>query len=57
MLLSIESKYFYCGIILDDNGICLKAAPIVHYMIGWNLKKIYNYCKKKFFIIRLIDKN
>lgn len=46
----IDGKYFYAGII-SKYGIVIRTAPILKYMIGWNGRKVYDYCKKKNFKI------
>jgi len=46
-LIRIESKYFVAGVIFNENYICIKAAPIIKYMVGWEATKFINYCKSK----------
>ena len=46
-LIRIESSYFVAGIVIDQNGQVVKAAPIVKYMVGWNTEKVETYCKKR----------
>ena len=53
ILYRIESNYFTCGIIIENN-LVIRTAPIVNYMLNWNLFKVLLYCKKKNFkIIKL----
>lgn len=46
MLIRIESSYFVAGVIFGDEKVII-AAPIIKYMIGWNMYKVINYCKQK----------
>lgn len=54
MLIQIISSYFCCGIIIE-NGIVIKSAPIVSYMIGWNGKRFKEYCDKKKFEYKVLN--
>lgn len=45
-LLHIDAAHFNAGAIVKL-GFVRKAAPIIRYMEGWNLTKVYSYCKKK----------
>ena len=54
MLVQITSSYFCAGIILEDE-VCIRAAPIVKYMKGWDKVKIRNYCKYKNWIAKIIN--
>ena len=46
-LFRISSSYFVGGIVLDSEEDVTKIAPIIKYMISWNLTQIKNYCYKK----------
>jgi hypothetical protein len=41
-LLRITSPYFVAGVIVG-----VRAAPIIRYMAGWPMAKIYDYCRRK----------
>lgn len=28
-------------------GVCVRAAPIIAYMVGWNGRRVAEYCKTK----------
>ena len=46
----IISHYFTAGIITKNN-LVVDAAPIVKYMVGWDLAKVNKYCLNKKFKI------
>jgi hypothetical protein len=46
MLVQIQAEHFCAGLVLE-NEICVDAAPIIKYMLGWNRERIRNYCRKK----------
>lgn len=46
MLFQITAPHFCAGGEIVC-GKCIKAAPIIKYMIGWTDKRIYEYCKSK----------
>ena len=45
-LYRIVSSYFVAGII-EKNGVIIYAAPILEYMINWDIEKVIDYSKKK----------
>jgi hypothetical protein len=46
MLLRIEAPHFVAG--LDVTGrLVSDAAPIVAYMIGWSVRRVIAYCRRK----------
>lgn len=47
-------KTFCCGILVDFSGKVVKAAPIIGYIKGWEIKQVYEYCKKRRFTIEKI---
>lgn len=51
VLYVISTSYFYCGILTSSKDIVVKAAPIVKYMVGWKISRVYSYCKKRKFTI------
>lgn len=54
ILYFISTSHFYCGILTDLSGRVVKAAPIVGYMKGWKIKKVYKYCDKRKFMIEQV---
>lgn len=42
----IEAPYF-CAAVIAVDGRVVAAAPIIHYMIGWNGQQVRDYCRKK----------
>jgi hypothetical protein len=46
ILIQIDAPHFCAGAVLSE-GKVIQAAPIIHYMKGWKLPKIQDYCKKK----------
>jgi hypothetical protein len=52
-LLQIQSGYFSAGVVMIGDRV-IRAAPIVHYMIGWKLKTIKDYCRKKRWSVKRI---
>lgn len=49
----IDSGYFCAGVVVDDLGRVIRAAPIVKYMRGWTLKQVEDYCREKRWTLRL----
>jgi hypothetical protein len=50
ILLRITARHFVAGAIFQiqlSRWICVRAAPILKYMVGWNSKKAKDYCLKK----------
>ena len=45
-LLMIDAPHFYCGVILNHDRV-IRAAPIVHYMRGWNSDRLKRYCERR----------
>jgi len=46
MFIVIDAPHFYAGVTLK-NHVVIKAAPIVKYMIGWNVERVGAYCTQK----------
>ena len=50
ILLRVTAKHFVAGAIFQiqaSEWVCIRAAPILKYMVGWNSKKAKEYCQKK----------
>jgi len=50
----IQGPTLTAGIVLNQNFIVIKTAPIVKYMRGWNYKKVCHYCSKRGWSIRKV---
>jgi hypothetical protein len=49
-LLHVTARHFVAGAIFqiqNSQWICVRAAPILKYMVGWNSAKAKEYCEKK----------
>lgn len=51
MLLRIQSSYFVAGIEVGAG----RAAPIVRYMVGWDIQRIQAYCARKGWRVEMVD--
>lgn len=49
IFIQIDSGYYVAGAEFDDNNICVRAAPIIKWMIGKKQDWIENYCLQKNF--------
>ena len=47
ILLSIDAPHFNAGVVISGSGQCVEAAPIIKYMMTWNISRIKRRCKKK----------
>jgi hypothetical protein len=45
-LIRIDSGHFIAGAIIE-NDECIKCAPIIKYLLGWDVQEIKNYCERK----------
>lgn len=45
-LIQIKSPYFVAGA-TAQHGYIVRAAPIIHYSIGWTTAKLLGYCRSK----------
>ena len=45
-LVQIDAPHFCAGIVARD-GRVIVAAPILHYMTGWDGQQVKSYCEKK----------
>lgn len=43
----IKAPHFVCGIVFDEEGRVVEAAPIVRYMRTWSAERILSYCDRK----------
>lgn len=44
--MQITAPHFCAGLVLADNRVT-EAAPILRYMIGWPITRVWLYCHKK----------
>lgn len=49
-VIAIDGGYFYAGLVVA-NRLVIDAAPIIKYMVGWDGKRVKEYCEKKGFKI------
>ena len=62
-LIRITAPHFVAGLELQTHNfqrrgqpsVCVKAAPIIAYMVGWRLEKIRLYCKSKGWEIEVLE--
>lgn len=48
MLIRIVAPHFVAGLEWNENSNqVIKAAPIIHYMMGWHIRQIEEYCNNK----------
>ena len=45
-VLRVVAPYFCAGVVLEE-GVVVKAAPILGYMRGWSMSKCQNYARRK----------
>ena len=45
MVLSIASKWFSAGVVLDEHDRVVRAAPILKYMQGWPRQRVEQYVR------------
>jgi hypothetical protein len=46
-LICIDAPHFCAGVVVDERGTVVRAAPIVRYMIGWPAKRVTAYAGRK----------
>jgi len=58
MLLRIEAPHFVAGVetrlTFTSGEQVSRAAPIIKYMKGWNVSRVYEYCEKKGWNLRVL---
>lgn len=45
-MMVIEAPHFYAALGVED-GVVVKAAPILHWAVGRSVEDVHAYCKKK----------
>lgn len=50
----IKSSYFTAGLIIQDDFVT-RAAPIIKYMIGWEVSRVKTYCIKKNWEVEFVN--
>jgi hypothetical protein len=43
----INAPHFVAGVVIDDDGYCIQAAPIIGYCVGKPSTWFFDYCRKK----------
>lgn len=46
-MIIIDAPHFNAAVVLDDNGVVVRAAPILKYMLGWTAARVVRYCFRK----------
>jgi len=54
MLYRITSRYFVCGIVIDDNYVVRVAAPIMKWAIGKRIEDVLHWCYSKHMHVAII---
>lgn len=44
---SVNAPHFNAGVVEDERGIIIRAAPILKWSINWSITRFTNYCSKK----------
>jgi len=47
MLVAVDAPHFYAGIIINERGMCIHAAPILKWCIGKRTDFLRGYFKRK----------
>ena len=55
MMLQIKGGTFTAGVVLNQNSFCVKAAPIIKYMVGWSLAHIVKHCHNRGWRYEVVD--
>jgi hypothetical protein len=45
-MIRIDGKFFVAGAVLE-NGVVVRCAPIIKYMMGWPRDRVFAYCAKR----------
>lgn len=53
-MLCITAPHFVAAVVLDE-GTVVRAAPIVHYMIDWDMETVVKYCKSKNWKVEFVE--
>ena len=46
-MIRLVSNWFVAGLILDQHGRVRQAAPILHYMVGWDRKRVLSVARHR----------
>jgi hypothetical protein len=47
ILVRFEAPHFVAGALFDAKGVCVRAAPIIAWMVGRNADDVRDYCADK----------
>ncbi len=53
-LIQITAPYFCAGLMINNERV-LYAAPIIHYMVGWSVDSVIDYCLVRHWTCRIIE--
>ena len=57
VLYRISAPHFVAGIIQDtETSQITDAAPILRYMVGWNIEKVLDYVERKRWEMEIIER-
>jgi len=42
-LVCIDAPYFHAAVVVDERSTVVRAAPIINYMLGWSVERVFNY--------------
>ena len=55
MTYQISCKFFCAGIVTNDVGKVIKAAPIVRYFMRWDIEEVKKYCQRRKFKLEAVN--
>ena len=55
IMLRITAKHMCAGVFLNEQGLVIKTAPILHYMMDWNKEQLERYCHYKNWECEIIE--
>jgi hypothetical protein len=54
MIIAIDSKWFYAGVVLDDSTHVCRCAPIVDYMKSWSKHRVLRYAATRKWTVHVV---
>lgn len=54
-IIRVEAPHFVAGLILNEAGICVEAAPILRWAVGKRREELLPYFKRKKWAARIIQ--
>lgn len=46
MIIRIDAPWFVAGLVMERDRV-VRAAPMLHYMVGWYSDRVTRYCNKR----------